>query len=216
MLAKTKNYIKKQAFYPTAIGIFVNPFYIARKNLLRNIENLSDHFNGGYLLDVGCGTKPYEPLFNVDSYIGLDVAGGGHSDGAKYSDVYYNGKEFPFKDSFFDYVISNEVLEHVFEPEKFMGEIHRVLKPDGYFWSFHIAKGSWGYGTGNLIDYETFDNLSEGPLGDMGVSCIPSNKDLETLLLNRGFKINGVEKYSLTHEHQRKEIIHWIIEARRM
>lgn len=87
------------------------------------------------------------------------------------------------------------------------------MKSAGYFWSLHIAKGSWGYGTGNLIDYETFDNLSEGPLADMGITCMPSDKDLENLLQG-GFKLN-IEKYSLTYENQQREIIHWIVEARR-
>lgn len=176
MLAKIRNCITKQAFYPTAIGIFVNPFYIARKNLLRNIKNLSNHFNGGYLLDVGCGTKPYEPLFNVDSYIGMDVAGGGHSDDAKYSDVHYNGKEFPFKDSFFDYVISNEVLEHVFEPEKFMEEIYRILKPDGlllitvpFVWDEHETPYDYGrytsFGLNHLILKSGFKVIDQHKIG---------------------------------------------------
>jgi len=36
---------------------------------------------------------------------------------------------FPFADSSFDCVLSLETLEHVAEPEKFLGEIFRVLKP---------------------------------------------------------------------------------------
>jgi SAM-dependent methyltransferase len=160
MLTKIKNYVKKQAFFPTPLGIFLNPFYIARLNLLQNIKKIAHHFNDGCLLDVGCGTKPYESLFNVASYIGLDVAGGGHEDAAKSADVYYDGKNFPFSDSFFDYAISNQVLEHVFEPEQFMDEIHRVLKPNGlllitvpFVWDEHEAPYDYGRYTSFGLNY---------------------------------------------------------------
>ncbi len=146
MLARIENYIKKQAFFPTPPGIFLNPFYISRINLLQNIKKNIHYFDGGYLLDVGCGRKPYKSLFNVTSYIGLDIAGGGHDDDAKSADVYYNGKVFPFRDSFFNYVISNQVLEHVLDQEQLMEEIYRVLKPDGlllmtvpFVWDEHEA-----------------------------------------------------------------------------
>jgi len=172
MLTKIKNYIKNQAFLPTPIGVFLNPFYIARLNLFRNIKKISHHFNDGYLLDVGCGTKPYKSLFNVTSYIGLDVAGGGHDDDAKTADIYYNGKNFPFSDSFFDYVISNQVLEHVFKPEQFIEEIYRIIKPDGlllltvpFVWDEHEAPYDYGrytsFGLNYLISKKGFEIIEQ-------------------------------------------------------
>lgn len=160
MLTKIKSFIKKQGFYPSLPSIFLNPFYITRINLLHNIKKNRHYFKGGSLLDVGCGTKPYEPLFNVDSYIGLDVVGGGHDDNAKSADIYYDGKVIPFTDSFFDYVISNEVFEHVFEPEKFIEEIYRVLKPNGlilmtvpFVWDEHEVPYDYGRYTSFGLNY---------------------------------------------------------------
>jgi len=174
--SKIKNYINKQSFYPTTSGILFNPFYIARKNLLINISKLAKHFNGGYLLDIGCGIKPYEPLFNVDSYIGLDVRGGGHSDNAKHADVYYDGNEFPFKSYFFDYAISNEVLEHVFEPEHLIMEIHRILKPNGlllltvpFVWDEHEIPHDYGrytsFGLNYLLSKNGFEIIKQHKSG---------------------------------------------------
>lgn len=181
------------------------------------------------ILEVSCGQGAnlwFLAKEGFDVY-GMDVSPSAMEKAEKYLNEAHNvranlkvadASELPYENEFYEIVIDCATIQHL--PFKDHGnvysEIYRILNPTGYFWSFHIAKGSWGYGTGKLIDYETFDNLSDGPLTDMGVSCMPSDKDLETLLLNRGFKINGVEKYSLTHEHQRKEIIHWIIEARRM
>jgi len=159
-MAKIRTYVKKQAFHPTLPGIFLNPFYIARVNLLKNIKKLTPHFHGGHLLDVGCGRKPYESLFNVSSYIGLDIAGGGHDDHAKSADIYYDGKVFPFRDSFFDHVISNQVLEHIFEPEQFMDELYRILKPNGlllitvpFVWDEHEAPYDYGRYTSFGLNY---------------------------------------------------------------
>lgn len=176
MMTKIRTYVKKQAFHPTLSGIFLNPFYIARINLLKNINKMAHHFHDGYLLDVGCGRKPYESLFNVTSYIGLDVAGGGHDDDAKSADIYYDGKVFPFRDSFFDYVISNQVLEHVFEPGKFMEEIYRILKPDGlllitvpFVWDEHEIPYDYGrytsFGLNYLISKNGFDIIEQHKSG---------------------------------------------------
>ena len=42
--------------------------------------------------------------------------------------VYYNGKEFPFADKSFDYVICSHVIEHVPDVQFFLSEIFRVAK----------------------------------------------------------------------------------------
>lgn len=164
MIGKIKNYYKKyyekQSFFPTTIGIFLNPAYIARKNLLQNIKELACYFKGGYLLDIGCGTKPYELFFDVDNYIGLEIPKGGHDDKDKSADVYYNGKNFPFKESVFDYVILIEVLEHIFEPEELIENIYCLLKPNGllfitvpFVWFEHEKPYDYGRYTSFGLEY---------------------------------------------------------------
>lgn len=183
------------------------------------------------ILEVGCGQGAnlwFLAKEGFDVY-GIDISPSAIKKAKKYLSEAYNVKadlkvadarEFPYENEFFDIVIDCATVQHLpfKDHKKVYVEINRVLKSAGYFWSLHIAKGSWGYGTGNLIDYETFNNLSEGPLADVGITCMLSDKDLETLLLRGGgggFKINNIEKYSLTYENQQREIIHWIVEARR-
>lgn len=41
-------------------------------------------------------------------------------------------KKWPLKDSFFDTVVSNQVIEHILDVDHFIKEIYRILKPGGY------------------------------------------------------------------------------------
>lgn len=126
-----ESYVRRQSFDPDILGVFVNPFFIARRNLFRNIKAYSNHLSGR-ILDVGCGRKPYESLFeNRKEYVGMDIENPGHDHSNEKIDVYYDGKTFPFDDESFDSILTNQVFEHVFNPEIFMREIHRVLKPGG-------------------------------------------------------------------------------------
>ena len=126
MLNIIKKIIVEAQFHPTLFGLLVNPFYFARKGLRDNIAQFSNNIKGS-VLDVGCGQKPYEKLFNCEQYIGLEV----DSNNTK-ADVHYDGKVFPFKNKTFDNIISNQVFEHVFGPRQFLGEINRVLKDNGH------------------------------------------------------------------------------------
>ena len=122
---------RKQEFNPELLGIFTNPFFIARRGLHKSIQSLSPFIRGS-ILDVGCGQKPYKDLFSYTEYIGIDIENPGHDHSNEQIDIYYDGKNFPFSDEKFDNVLCNQVLEHVFEPAQLLSEINRVLKPGGH------------------------------------------------------------------------------------
>jgi SAM-dependent methyltransferase len=125
LLEKLKSLIREQDFNPGFLGLFVNPFYFARKGLHQEIIRYASSARGS-LLDVGCGSMPYRKYFNVSYYVGLDLQGRRAS-----ATHYYDGKVFPFGDGEFNYVLTSQVLEHVFNPDDFLSEIHRVLRKDG-------------------------------------------------------------------------------------
>ena len=125
-----KAFFKKQTFNPGIVGFFTNPFFFARRALYDNIAKLAPHIKGE-ILDVGCGQKPYKHLFSYTQYIGIEVEQEGHDHTNEDVDVFYDGKHIPFNDNHFDSAITSQVLEHVFEPDAFLREIHRVLKPEG-------------------------------------------------------------------------------------
>jgi SAM-dependent methyltransferase len=86
----------------------------------------------GDVLDFGCGQKPYQQLFNnVSNYVGVDIEESGHDHTNSKVDYFWDGKTLPFKNESFDNVVAFEVLEHVFEVDNALTELHRVLKPGG-------------------------------------------------------------------------------------
>jgi SAM-dependent methyltransferase len=141
-------YYWAQQYRPGVGGLFINPFFLARRSLWRAVAATAPMLQG-QLLDVGCGSKPYRSLFDVGQYVGLDI----DSEAARQrgiADAYYDGSRFPFGDASFDAVLCNQVLEHVFNPDEFLGEIRRVLRPGGrllltvpFVWDEH--EQPWDY-----------------------------------------------------------------------
>ncbi len=152
----------------------IHPMYIIRKNLYRGVLRHA-HELRGKLMDFGCGSKPYKALFtNATEYIGVDYAGEGHSHDKEEIDVYYDGKTIPFPDNTFDSILTNEVLEHVFNLEDILKELNRVLKPGGkilittpFAWTEHEIP----------VDFGRYTSFG-----------------MEALLKRNGFKICALEK----------------------
>jgi SAM-dependent methyltransferase len=129
MLGALKRYYLAQLARPGPAGMLVNPFYFARCGLQEAIQALAGHISGR-VLDVGCGTRPYESLFAATAYVGLEIDTPGARARGR-ADYYYDGGTFPFEPQSFDALVCSEVFEHVFNPQQFLAEMHRVLKPGG-------------------------------------------------------------------------------------
>lgn len=173
-MKKLKYIYNKQAFEPDMLGLFVNPFYFARNGLRKAMEIISRDVCGD-LLDIGCGTKPYEKLFNVSKYVGLDIESSINENRSK-ADDFYDGNKFPYADSAFDVALCNQVLEHVFNPNVFLSEINRVLKPGGrlimtvpFVWDEHEQPHDYAryssYGLRFLLENNKFVILKYEKIG---------------------------------------------------
>ena len=94
---------------------------------------------GDKVIDYGCGEMPYRPLFKERKveYIGCDIDGD--------CDIRFEpGQPVPLADSQADIVLSNQVLEHVWDTHSYLNEIYRLLKDDGVlclsthgYWLYH-------------------------------------------------------------------------------
>jgi SAM-dependent methyltransferase len=119
----------KEQFEPGWLGLIINPFYHARRGLVCGLKPLLAELRGE-VLDVGCGRKPYRKYVSATRYVGVDIDTPVTRKWAA-ADVFYDGRTLPFADKSFGGVICTQVLEHVFTPAEFLGELHRVLRPGG-------------------------------------------------------------------------------------
>lgn len=96
---------------------------------------------GLVLVDLGCGTMPYRPIFEryVSEYIGVDLPGNQAAN--FHADL--NGIA-GLSDGFADIVLSTQVLEHMEQPLIYLRESYRLLKPNGLlilsthgYWIYH-------------------------------------------------------------------------------
>jgi len=114
-----------------------DPHYIHYYFLINDIRQAIRTYASGDLLDLGCGNKPYETLYlpKTSSQIGCDVI---QSDRNRV-DVLCPVTDLKFTNAKFDTILCTQVLEHVFEHDKMMSEIYRVLKPGGHIiLRFHL------------------------------------------------------------------------------
>jgi SAM-dependent methyltransferase len=196
--------IKKQNFNPGFLGIFFNPFYFARRGLFLNIKSLSDHITGK-VLDVGCGKKPYRDLFRCSDYIGLEYDTPDNRK-SKQADFFYDGKTFPFSDGEFDSIICNEVLEHVFNPDQFLSEIIRVLKPSGkmlmtvpFVWDEHEQPHDYAryssFGLKHLLEKNGFIIVEQKKsVDDVGVIFQLINAYIYKKIIGKSIRPNRIKR----------------------
>ena len=87
----------------------------------------------GTLVDVGCGAQPFRRLLAQDvTYIGIDSEEARTVFGYDTPDTrYYDGFTWPVEDGVADVVLATETLEHVSDPDQFLREARRVLRPGG-------------------------------------------------------------------------------------
>lgn len=112
--------------------VFRDPGFITRRALSREVRRMADSVGEvGLVVDVGCGSRPYESMFRCRRYLGLDVPDSGHPRESKKCDVFYDGVTLPIADAEADVVLCTQVLEHASDPSAMLSDIARVLRPGG-------------------------------------------------------------------------------------
>lgn len=109
-----------------------------RKSIVKVLEEQSLPGPDERVVDLGCGDRPYEPLFRQRGcdYVACDLDG---------RDVVRMepGRPVPLNTGSADGLVSFQVIEHVWDLDWYLGEAHRLLKPDG--WLLLSTHGTWLY-----------------------------------------------------------------------
>lgn len=84
---------------------------------------------GMFVLDAGAGEQPYRRLFDHCTYESADfeMVDKPYAKSTYVCDL----ADIPVENDRFDRIVFNQVLEHIPEPEKVLGELFRVAKPGG-------------------------------------------------------------------------------------
>jgi 2-polyprenyl-3-methyl-5-hydroxy-6-metoxy-1,4-benzoquinol methylase len=146
-------------FYKQGFSVEGNLEYV--DYLLKRLED-TPFRRGGKILDVGCGVgilgKTLKDKYN-SSVDGIDLSRTAikkalkNGLNAKVADI---EKTWPFKDSQFDTVISQQVIEHLVNPDIFIEESKRVLKKGGYLVITTPNLASWFNRVLFLLGYQPF------------------------------------------------------------
>lgn len=157
-----------------------SPMKITSDTLLASLAGAASKHARGRLLDLGCGTKPYEALFtpHVDSYFGVDFEGTSelHYGSTTKADLFVDGTDTKLPSESFDTLLATQVLEHVFDTREFVSECHRLLARGGvgiftipFVWQCHAEPNDFyrftRYGIEKIFERQGFRILELSPVG---------------------------------------------------
>ena len=160
-------------------------------------------------LDIGCGDGSFSVLlrdaFGAERMYGLEISEKATEEARKLgltcvqSDI---NKEtpLPFEDSFFDAIFAGNIIEHLLNPERFLGEVYRVLKPGGTLLLTTDNLASWHSRLLLLLGYQpyVFPVRFWKPEGALGQFLHPKrHKLMEYLDASAGGGIGHVGMFTL-------------------
>jgi SAM-dependent methyltransferase len=147
-----------------------DPSYLHLRSLFADLEKASS-FAHGRLLDIGCGNKPYEKMFEgkISEHVGCDIV----QSSEQRADVLCPATQIPLDDASFDTILCTQVIEHVADHRALLQEAHRLLRNGGVlilsgpmYWPLHEEP------------YDFFRFTKHG---------------FRSILENAGFKVNSME-----------------------
>ena len=105
--------------------------WLAHHKMMAEVERVRHHALG-LMLDIGCGSRSYEPIFEdqVERYVGLDLTHGPYL-GMSRPDIYGRCEALPIRDGVVDTALAISVMNYLPEPARMVGEAWRVLRPGG-------------------------------------------------------------------------------------
>ena len=106
---------------------------------IRAILELLESNDSAEFLDIGCGdgkiTLKAARIIGTNKIYGIDIIDETIAKAKENGIDVRSGdlnRRFPFEDNSFDVVLASEIIEHLYDTDSFLIEIHRVLRIGGY------------------------------------------------------------------------------------
>jgi len=138
-----------------------NHAYARILDLVRDLK----HTNIENFIDLGCDDGTLTILVakevNAKEVYGVDISNEALEKAAQKDIKTFQGDlnsyKLPFKDNFFDLILSTAVIEYLIEPDYMLREVYRVLKPEKYFILETLPSlGSWVNRFSLLLGYQPY------------------------------------------------------------
>lgn len=184
--------------------------------------------HGIKLLDAGCGTGAVTWFlaregFSVSAFDGsktaIQKAEQRMKDEAVTAELSVcDATCLPYPDAFFDGAVDSvmicaNTLDHI---KKILSECSRTLKPGGRFFSTGLFRaGTTGYGSGRLLEPNTYTDITSGVLAGRGTVHFFSYKEIEALWRGAGFTNLLVDSIDRTQYGGRERISYYMVEAQK-
>jgi len=120
-------------------GRTADEYYTSMRVKIRKVLRMFGRMEGKRILDIGCGDGFITARLGESTgarMFGIDISREALKDARKKGvDARFANLDrdrLPFADKYFDAVFCGDVVEHVFDTERLLAEVRRVLKADGF------------------------------------------------------------------------------------
>jgi SAM-dependent methyltransferase len=140
----------------------------------RNIFSLLEKNQNAFFLDLGCddgkSTLKIAETIDTKNIYGVDIVDErielAKENGVivKKFDLNY---KFEFDDNYFDVIVADQIIEHLYNLDNFISEIYRILRPSGYVIVSTENASSWCNIFANIMGWQSFSatNISDKKQG---------------------------------------------------
>jgi len=179
------------------------------------------------ILDVGCGTGACTWYLAREGFSAYGIDGSKtaiaiatrrlETEGLRAEFLVGDLIQLPYPDGFFDGVIDVAAIEcnKIANVNKIFAQVYRALRTGGRFFSMAIKTGSYGFGAGDEIEKNTFNNVRTGPFAGKGTVHFFTDNEIRRLLGLNQFKNMEIEWSARTSNNQKAKIIHWVVTAQK-
>jgi len=174
------------------------------------------------ILEVGCGPGPNVRYFAKEGFnaYGIDMSSIAIDKGKRIMEdeglsaelLVGNIEKMPYSDSFFDGVIDNECLycNSLENTKKILGEIKRVMKTEGLFYSRTFTNDMYTGRTQTKISDFEYNEISDGPFANKGYTRLIGGDGIKKLY-GQFFHIVSIDRLISTINNEEIVISEWII-----